>query len=243
MRERPSFSADRFVVVVRGGERGREARPVGSGVRRGAGMARVRGAESRSGGRASESGPRGAAGYTPVPRVASCSPPPSGVRDAWPARHKGLGSLPSGGTPEIRRMRPHGTTRRSPDSLPSAGQTLSTRELGVRRRTESESGCRPRQRAILLRRGRIPFPPRASGDEGSPGTRHRGLGFVERRFRGSPSGGPTGLSGAVPTHLPGRSATPRRGRSGGRAASESARAAARYRSAQGSLPIRHRPRA
>ena len=180
-------------------------------------MARLRGAVSRSGGRASESGPRAAAGYTPVPRVASCSQPPSGVRDAWPARHKGLGSLPSGGTPEIRRVRPNGTTRRSPDSLPSAGQTLSTRELGVRRRTESESGCRPRQRAILLRKGRIPFPPRASGDEGSPGTRHRRLGFVERRFRGSPSGGPTGLSGAVPTHLPRRrrSATSRRARSRG----------------------------
>ena len=48
-------------------------------------------------------------------------------------------------------------------------------------------------------------------------TRHQGLGFVERRFRGSPSGGPTGLPGAVPTHLPrqGRSAIPRRARSRG----------------------------
>ena len=89
-----------------------------------------------------------------VAGVASCSPPPSGVRDAWPARHKGIGSQPGGGTPEIRRVRPRGTTRRSPDSSPSAqwvGHSATGQSRGpqvIRRRGRSggravsESGTR-----------------------------------------------------------------------------------------------------
>ena len=115
-------------------------------------------------------------------RVASNSSPPSGVRDAWPAQEQGLGVPPGGGVLEPADCDPTGLPGAVPTPFPLRGRSATPRRARSRgrrrgRHPESESGGgrrrnpggHPQRCAILLRKGRIPFPPCASGVEGLPG--------------------------------------------------------------------------